>query len=448
MGGRSLAVRAHLTDPKQHTHPQGTVYEKGNFPSPAGQWEVLVAEIGPGNPGAAAEAERAITYFQPDAALFVGVAGGLKDVRLGDVVAATKVYGYESGKAEKGCRHRPHVAPSSYPLIQRARAEARAEDWLERLLISSPAARPRVMVAPIAAGEKVVASKRSAVYQFLRSACSDAVAVEMEGIGFLTALQAHPQVYALVVRGISDLIADKNAPDDEERQQAASRLAAAFAFEVLAKFDLPGRKKEPGLKAIWNLPHRRNPNFTGRQELLDGLHQALSCGQPAALTQAIHGLGGVGKTQLAVEYAYRHGPEYSLVWWLRSEEPAALAADYAALARELNLKEKDDPNQWVVTAAVRRWLGQHGGWLLIFDNAPEPGEVAGYLPGEVLGHVLITSRNPNWGSLAAALKVPVLPREEAVDFLLHRTGQTDRQAAAQVAAALGYLPLALEQAGA
>ncbi|MDP3229743.1 MAG: FxSxx-COOH system tetratricopeptide repeat protein, partial [Acidovorax sp.] len=169
---------------------------------------------------------------------------------------------------------------------------------------------------------------------------------------------------------------------------------------------------------------------------------------PAALTQAIHGLGGVGKTGLAVEYAYRHGPEYSLVWWLRSEEPVALAADYAALARELDLKEKDHPDQGVVAAAVRRWLGQHEGWLLIFDNAPAPREVAGYLPGQVLGRVLITSRNPEWGSLAAALQVPVLPPDKAVDFLLRRTGGTDRDAAARVAEALGRLPLALEQAGA
>ncbi|MDP3183567.1 MAG: 5'-methylthioadenosine/S-adenosylhomocysteine nucleosidase, partial [Desulfobaccales bacterium] len=322
-----LAVRAHLTDPKQHTHPQGTVYEKGNFPSPAGQWEVLVAEIGQGNPDAAFETERAINYFQPDAALFVGVAGGLKDVSLGDVVAASWVRGYERGKVTgQEFQLREYPGKSSHRMVQRAMAEAKKADWLSRLTGPAPLPSPKVLVEPIASGEKVVASKRSALYRFLRSACSDAVAVEMEGIGFLAAAHAHPQVYALVVRGISDLIAGKNAPDEEERQQTASRHAAAFAFEVLAKFDLPGRKREPGRKPVWNIPHRQNPNFTGRQELLDDLHRALTSGRPAALTQAIHGLGGVGKTGLAVEYAYRHGPEYSLVWWLRSEEPVALAA--------------------------------------------------------------------------------------------------------------------------
>jgi hypothetical protein len=93
------------------------------------------------------------------------------------------------------------------------------------------------------------------------------------------------------------------------------------------------------LPPIWNLPHLRNPNFTGRESLLAQLRSALTSGQPAALTQAIHGLGGVGKTQLAVEYAYRHAAEYDLVWWVRAEEPAALAADYAALAQPLDLPQ-------------------------------------------------------------------------------------------------------------
>lgn len=91
---------------------------------------------------------------------------------------------------------------------------------------------------------------------------------------------------------------------------------------------------------VWNVAHRRNPNFTGREELLAAIKNALTSGRAAALTQAITGLGGVGKTQTAVEYAYRHESDYRVVWWIKSEETITLASDFAALASALNLPEK------------------------------------------------------------------------------------------------------------
>jgi tetratricopeptide (TPR) repeat protein len=212
---------------------------------------------------------------------------------------------------------------------------------------------------------------------------------------------------------------------------------------------VPQRPRFPGaLPPIWNLPHLRNPNFTGRGNLLAQLRSALTSGQPAALPQAIHGLGGVGKTQLAVEYAYRHVAEYDLVWWVRAEEPAALAADYAALAQPLDLPEKDDPDQRLVVQTVRRWLGEHDRWLLIFDDARRPEDLRSYLPPGGAGHVLITSRYSAWRGVANPLTVQVMERPESVAFLLKRTGQTDEAAADKLADALGDLPLALAQAGA
>ena len=144
-------------------------------------------------------------------------------------------------------------------------------------------------------------------------------------------------------------------------------------------------------------------------------------GRPAAVTQAISGLGGVGKTQLAVEYAYRHAGDYDLVWWVRSEEPSALAAEYAALARELDLPQADNPDQGVVIEAVRQWLRQVQGWLLVLDNAPGPEELLKYIPQGSGGHVLITSRNPGWGGVAGTLPMREFEEGEAVQFLLRRT---------------------------
>lgn len=230
-----LAVRSHLSDLQEEIHPQGTIYERGKFSEPNAVWDVGIVEIGAGNPGAAMEAERAIAHFNPDVILFVGVAGGIKDVALGDVVASTKVYGYESGKAEHTFKPRPEIGLSAYSLEHRARAEARRNDWLKRLSVTEPI--PRVFVAPMAAGEKVIASTESEVFQFLRSNYGDAVAVEMEGFGFLEAARANQQVSAMVIRGISDLIDNKAKVDKAGYQEIAARHASAFAFEMLAKLE-------------------------------------------------------------------------------------------------------------------------------------------------------------------------------------------------------------------
>ena len=209
-----------------------------------------------------------------------------------------------------------------------------------------------------------------------------------------------------------------------------------------------GRGKVSGQPRIWNVPHRRNPNFTGREELLAELRKELTSGKRAALTQAIFGLGGVGKTQLATEYAYRHAGDYDVVWWVRSEEAATLAADYAGLAGRLGLPEANARQQEVIVEAVRNWLEGHPRWLLVFDNANRPEDVNKYLPGVVKGHVIITSRNPIWGEIASPLQVKVLEPDKGAEFLLSRTRQEDEASARKLSEELGGLPLALAQAGA
>jgi len=230
------AVRAFLTAIQEVTHPQGTIYERGRFASDQQTWEVAIGQIGAGNAGAALEAERAINHFNPAVTLFVGVAGGLKDVQIGDVVAATRVYGYESGKADDHeFLTRPDVGEADYRLIQRARAEANKRDWTARIQgpVSDPP--PQVFVGPLAAGEKVLSGVESATRRLLRSHYGDALAVEMEGRGFLQATHANNTVAALVIRGISDLLAGKQWADAQGSQTQAARHASAFAFQVLSQ---------------------------------------------------------------------------------------------------------------------------------------------------------------------------------------------------------------------
>ncbi len=202
------------------------------------------------------------------------------------------------------------------------------------------------------------------------------------------------------------------------------------------------------LPPIWNVPHIRNTHFTGREDILSELRAALTSREPAAWKQAVTGMGGVGKTQIALEYIYRHMAEYQIIWWIRSEELATIASDYANLAEPLGLPEKDSIDQTEIVKAVKSWLEHNSGWLLIFDNAQDTNEMGDYLPQAGGGHVIITSRNPGWSKIAKLLPAKVFDRTESIDFLCMRTEQDDKEAADMLAEELGDLPLALEQAGA
>ena len=165
--------------------------------------------------------ERAITYCHPNVILFAGVAGGLKDVAIGDVVAGSKVYGYESGKESIGFKPRPTAHDSNYRLTQRAKAEARNGNWRQRVVGGVPDSPPRALVGPIAAGEKVVADSQSSTSQLIANTYGDALAVEMEGYGFLHGVYLNQHISALVVRGISDLLDGKANADRTGSQERA-----------------------------------------------------------------------------------------------------------------------------------------------------------------------------------------------------------------------------------
>ena len=310
------AVRDHLHDLQEITHPSGSIYEIGHFDTGSRSLDVVIAEVGPGNLYAAREAERAIAYFSPHYAFFVGVAGGLKDVALGDVVVATKVYGYESGKAQASFFSRPSVSESSFSLLQRCKVEARKDDWLRRVKGEVPAAIPRVFVAPIAAGEKVVASTKSSVFRFLKKHYSDAVAVEMEGIGFLSAARANEKVRAVILRGISDLIDGKEESDDEGYQNVAAKVASAFAFQLLSKIDIPSVAKDIEISSDspTNAPPPQSSKYIVPEQF-EKIQRTLLGGQLACVV-GVRGEGGVGKSELAKNLAQKIRNSYDQVIWI------------------------------------------------------------------------------------------------------------------------------------
>jgi nucleoside phosphorylase len=223
----------------------GTVFYRGEFDG----WDIAIAEVGAGNNQAAVIAERGIRHFEPRVALFVGIAGGIKDVKLGDVVVASKVYGYERGKEDKdGFKARGDSHPADHALEQRARAMRLRPDWKKRLDTSFSNDGARIYVAPIAAGEKVLATTRGTIAALLRDNYGDAVAVEMEGRGFFEGVHINASVQGCVVRGISDLLDDKTAADAGGSQERAADAASAVAFEMLSTLDPgPPRKATAGV---------------------------------------------------------------------------------------------------------------------------------------------------------------------------------------------------------
>ena len=188
--------------------------------------------------------------------------------------------------------------------------------------------------------------------------------------------------------------------------------------------------------------------LAGREGLLAELDARLAGGpwRPGPRVAVLCGLGGAGKTSVAIEYAHRHLAEVGVCWQFPAEDPAVLAAEFAVLAAQLGVREIVDPRDPV--ASVHAVLARlQAGWLVVFDNAPDRVSVEAFVPPAGSGRILITTQNQHW-TPGQTLDVPVLDMEVAADFLVNRTGDPDRAAARELAGELGGLPLALEQAAA
>jgi tetratricopeptide (TPR) repeat protein len=202
--------------------------------------------------------------------------------------------------------------------------------------------------------------------------------------------------------------------------------------------------------AVWGNVPPSNPNFTGREELLAQVREQLVTGDTSAvLPHTLHGMGGVGKSQIAIEYVYRHASDYDVVWWIPSEQPTMILTALSELAQQLNLNVGNEANRAV--PAVREALRSghpYRKWLLVFDNAENVEAVRPYFPTGGTGKILITSRNQEWDRVARTLSVDVFTREESKSLLRRRARDLSDSDADLLAEALGDLPLAIEQAAA
>lgn len=237
-GPERQEVKQLLGDVAVEYHPiTNTDYYVGKLTINGQNHEVIIGRTDQTNVNAGIETERAIEYIKPDYIFFLGVAGGLKDVHIGDVVIGKDVYGFERGKAtDAGFLVRPNFGFSSYDMERIALVFANSDSWRDTMTtishekFNTPI---KIFSGTIAAGEKVDASEKSNLHQFLKLNCSHALAIEMEGLGFLEVCRHHPEIKSLLIRGISDLVENKSTADLSGSQNFASLNAAKFVLGLI-----------------------------------------------------------------------------------------------------------------------------------------------------------------------------------------------------------------------
>lgn len=249
-------------------------------------------------------------------------------------------------------------------------------------------------------------------------------------------------------------------PEKEKKATIAPQPQLPSPMPPISPIPSPTDTEQP--QTIFHIPYRQNPFFTGRELLLEQLHNNLTARKATALTQAqaINGLGGIGKTQVAIEYAYRHRDFYPYIFWVNADKRETLIADYVGIAKLLHLPEQNEQDQNIIVAAVIVWLTTHNDCLLILDNADDLHMIDSFLPTRNICHILITTRTQATNPIAQSIEVEKMAIPEGTLMLLRRASilaadapleqatQADKKAAENIVTALDGLPLALDQAGA
>ncbi|MFD8098769.1 FxSxx-COOH system tetratricopeptide repeat protein [Nocardia fluminea] len=243
----------------------------------------------------------------------------------------------------------------------------------------------------------------------------------------------------------------------EAEKKLLAKLAGATPPPLEYKPDWPGLTNDEGksirygerrreerrrAKPVWNVPHR-NMRFTNRSNIISRLDVNFESSEACAVA-TVYGMGGVGKTQLAIEYAWRNSNRYDLVWWIYAEQEEQIAPQVGALIEHLGLRSSGSTTQDAkMVLNTLRQLNRP--WLMVFDNAPAASSVREWLPFSTRGHVLVTSRNPEWRSLGESLELRELTLADAAAYLQARTGCAELGTATAIASEVDCLPLALEQ---
>ncbi len=354
-----------------------------------------------------------------------------RGLRKADEVLATARW-FETFRLTDSSPDLPDLSPASGEQLAAVLSGAEIQAALQELLAV------RLTDAP----EIDASQARDAVRMALSSADPDATA-------FADALARYydDQICSLVAR----LEAEEPPVLAQIRSEAFSSRMISILHTIerntAALADEEPRRGDSGTTA-WTLEPTirrldpRNPRFVGRVALLDEMRSSLLEGNTTVI-QTLHGGGGVGKTQLALEYAHRFSGDYSLIWWINAEHSDLVAAQYSDLAMALKLPTASDQSR--AAAAAFSWLQSHGGWLIVLDNAESPDRVRSWIPSGP-GHLIITSRSHRWRELAYQIDVDILDRAESIQLLTGHNPDINLADAAHLAENLGDLPLALVQA--
>lgn len=238
-----MAVSQHLSEKHSIVH-EGAAYELGKFQVSNGHCQVIVGEPGMRNASMAVATERAIRYFEPQVVILCGIAGGIKDVNVGDVAIAKSAFDYDSGKeSDNGFLPRPVEYQFSDELLAYAQLVQRTDNWKSRTLDGAQGA--NVFIASVAAGDKVISAVNNTTFDRIEQYLSHCKFLEMEAAGFGLAIQRYRDIHAIVVRGISDLCFNKTEEDDKDWQPMAADRAAAFAFELIYQTNFQPLMRSP-----------------------------------------------------------------------------------------------------------------------------------------------------------------------------------------------------------